>query len=45
MSHGFMYGMIWASILLSGIPVAVMLAGGIWLFRIYRDERRGAVDR
>ncbi|HUF13050.1 MAG TPA: hypothetical protein VMN78_08125 [Longimicrobiales bacterium] len=42
MSHGFMHGMIWASILLSGIPVAVMLAGGIWLFRRFREERGAA---
>ena len=45
MSHGFMHGMIWASILLSSIPVGIMLAGGIWLLRRFREERGSASER
>lgn len=37
-----MHGMIWASILLSSIPVGVMLAGAIWLYRRVREERAAA---
>lgn len=40
-----MTGMVIASVLLSGIPVVVMLAGGVWLWRRYREERDGETGR
>jgi hypothetical protein len=36
--HGFMHGMMWAGALLASIPVAVGIAGGIFLYRRYRDR-------
>lgn len=41
MSHELMQGMFWASVLLSGIPIAVFIAGGVWLARRYLAERNG----
>ena len=44
MSHGFMTGMIWASILLSGIPVVLFAAAGVALWRRFRAEQRDAAN-
>jgi len=44
MSHGFMTGMIWASIMLSGIPVLLFIAAGIVLYRRFRAEQRDAAN-
>jgi hypothetical protein len=44
MSHGFMVGMIWASILLSGIPVVLFVAAGVALYRRFRAEQRDAAN-
>ena len=44
MSEGLMRGMFLAGALLSAIPIALFIAGGVWLFRRYLEERLPMAD-